>query len=373
MKIGTGILILLFALVSGQIGCSESNAGGSDAGGSDSTNVKSATDDKKGKNKKKKNDERVPVEIVRTSRGDISSYLLLSSNLETERMADVYSRVQGIVEEIYVDEGDYVQKGKQLMKLEADEYALNAAGAKVNFEQQKAAYERAKALLEKKLLSKEEFESTKYTMENARIEWQKSKLNVKYTKIESPISGILGERLVRPGDRIQPSDKIFSVINTQEIIAIVHVPEKEIGRVKKGQKAFITSSNMSADSNFPAWIKRVSPVVDPQSGTFKVTLGIRNEANKLRPGMFVNTHIITDVHKDAVLIPKTALVYQDESAHIFVVRNDSIAHKIKLQVGYENYQYIEALSAIEHGEKIVVVGQEGMKDKSKIKIVAERE
>ena len=362
-------LLIVIVLSFAQMQCSETNAGNNGEAAKDATAQTDTTAAKKKKDQKI--DERVPVEVTTIKQGEISSFILLSSNLETEKMADVYPRVQGIVEKIMVEEGDYVQKGQELLKLEAQEYELAEAGAKVSFDQQKQAFERAEAMYNKQLLSKEEFEQSRYTMQNARIDWEKTKLNLKYTHIESPISGVIGERLCRPGDRIQPSDKLFSVINTQEIIAIVHVPEKEIGRLKKNQKAFLTSDNIG-DQQFKGWIKRVSPVVDPQSGTFKVTIGVNNEAGKLRPGMFVNVHIVTETRPNAVPVPKTAVVYENEAMHVFVVR-DSLAHKIKLDPGFQNYAAIEALDGIRDGDKVIVVGQAGLKDQSKVKIVSEKE
>jgi membrane fusion protein (multidrug efflux system) len=122
---------------------------------------------------------------------------------------------------------------------------------------------------------------------------------------------------------------------------------------------------------FPAWIKRISPVVDPQSGTFKVTLGVKNENQMLRPGMFVNAHIITDTHKNVLLIPKTAVVYENQYMNVYVVR-DSIARKIQLNAGYEDSDKIEALDGINEGDKIIIVGQAGMKDKTKVNVVFNR-
>jgi membrane fusion protein (multidrug efflux system) len=160
------------------------------------------------------------------------------------------------------------------------------------------------------------------------------------------------------------------VINLDEMIAVVYVPEREIERISKGQEAYIFSDNL-ANQRFPSWIKRVSPAVDPQSGTFKVTVGVKNIDNKLRPGMFVNVHIITETHDDAILIPKTAIVYENEKMNVYVVR-DSLARKIQLDAGFQNYQYIEALSQISEGDKVIVVGQAGLKDSTKVKIISER-
>jgi len=285
-------------------------------------------------------------------------------------MTDIYSRVQGIVDKIYVQEGDKVRKNQVLLELEGEEYRLAEERAHLNYLQQEADYQRFKSMYEKDLLSKEEFEKARFTTEGLNVDWKQAQLNFSYTKIKSPISGVVGDRVIKIGDRIQPTDKLFNVINTDEMIAVVYTPEKELGNVRKDQTAYITSDNIS-DRRFTGWIKRVSPVVDPQSGTFKVTIGVKNVDNQLRAGMFVNAHIVIDTHEEAVLIPKTAIVYENEMMNVFVVR-DSIAHKIALNVGFQDHEKVESLSEIEDGDKVIVVGQAGLKDQTKVKIVSER-
>lgn len=366
----TMILLIILSLAIFQISCSNREADGQ-KGTNGSTEVQ-ADSSKEDKEKEEKPEETlIPVETTTVSRGTISSYLLYSSNLETEKMTDVYSRVQGLIEKINLEEGIYVTKGQVLLELEADEYILAEEKARVEYQQKQSAHDRSKAMADKNLLSNEEYETAKYSVEAARIAWEQAKLNLKYTRITSPLTGVIGERLCREGDRIQPTDKLFTVVNTDEMIAVVHIPEKEIGTIVKGQQTFIYSDHLS-DELFQGWIKRVSPVVDPESGTFKVTIGVRNKNNKLRPGMFVNSRIVTSTHKDAILIPKTAIIYENENMNVFVVR-DSIAYKIKLDVGYQDHEKIESLTSIEEGDKIILVGQAGLKDQTKVKVVTDRE
>ena len=319
---------------------------------------------------KKEEIEAIPVEVIEVGRGDISNYILLSSNLETETMADVYARMQGIVEKISKEEGQIVAKGEVLLELEATQYALAEEKARLEYLRQESTFKRLETMYKESLLSSEEFENAKYTLEAAEVQWDEAKLNLDYMKIRAPISGRVGERIAKIGQRIQPTDKIFSVIDNSQVIAVVYVPEKNLDDLKIGQKAKVFSDYLQ-DRTFKSWIKRISPVVDPASGTFKVTLGVENIDNKLRPGMFVNTHIILNTHKDVILIPKTAIVYENQFLNVFVVR-DSLAHKVRLQPGYEDNEKIESLDGIESGEKIIVIGQAGMKDKAKVDIVTER-
>jgi len=377
--IGTLCLILMIMILNLYCGKDspdtkdEKNAGtdstmsdSSGISGSDSTGKK----DQSGDGEKEQKIDAIPVEVTTINKGTISAYILLSTNLETEKMTNIYSRIQGVVEKIYAQEGDRVGKNQVLLQLEGEEHRLAEERAHLNYLQSESEFNRLKTMFEEDLLSKEEFEKARYTTEGLKVDWDQAKLNFSYTKIKSPISGIVGDRSVKIGDRIQPTQQLYTVINTDEMIAVVYTPEKELGNVRKGQTAYISSENI-VDKRFTGWIKRVSPVVDPQSGTFKVTIGVKNLENQLRSGMFVNAHIVIDTHEDVVLIPKTAIVYENEMMNIFVVR-DSIAHKVALDVGFQDHEKVESLSKIEEGDKVIVVGQAGLKDQTKVKIVSER-
>ena len=349
----------------------DNNQAGQDSVKAESDSLKKQDDSIKADQQQKQADEElIPVEITRVQLGGISDYILLSSNLETEVMADVFARIQGIVEEINKEEGDLVKKGETLLTLEAKEYVLAEERANVEYQQQLSNYKRLEAMHNKKLLSDDEFERAKYTMESSRIAWEEAKLNLDYTHIKSPISGHIGERLAKIGERIQPTDKLFSVVNNSQVIAVVYVPEKSLNKLQIGQEAKIHSDNLGNEV-FEGWIKRISPVVDPSSGTFKVTVGVKNKDELLRPSMFVNVEIIIETHNNVVLIPKTAIVYENEYMNVYVVR-DSVAHKIRLQPGFEDNQKVESLADINEGDQLIVVGQSGMKDQTKVKVVSER-
>ncbi len=367
MKLIRALSIFLFFFLAFILsGCGSSS--GKDKDGADSTAVDSMNAKK---DSVKIKIERIPVEIAVLGQGSISDYILLNSNLETEVMADVYSKIQGIVKEIKKEEGQYVQAGDTLLTLVADEYVLAEKRAKVEFDRQKKNYDRLKAMYETKLLSLEEFETAKFGLETVELQWREAKLNLDYTFIKSPISGYIGERLTKIGARIQQSDKLFSVVNNSQVIAVVYVPEKNIGSLRVNQKAVISSDNLK-EKDYDGWIKRISPVVDPASGTFKVTVGVRNTGNSLRPGMFVNVRIVVDTHEQVVLVPKLAVVYENEYKNIYVVR-DSVAYKIRLNAGFEDSEKIEAKDQVQSGESIIIVGQSGMKDKTPVKIVSKRE
>ncbi len=312
----------------------------------------------------------VPVEVTSLTRGAISSFLLYSSTLETEQQVDVVSRIEGIVEDIYVDESDFVKKGQKLLQIEAEEYKLAEEKAQIDYEKQKTNFNRVKALQEKDLLSEEEFENARLSLKQAEIAWKQAKLNLKYTTVTSPITGQIGNRFVRLGQHIQPNMTLFTVANFDEKIVVVYVPQDEFSQCYKNQPAIITADALE-DQQFEGYVKRKSPVIDPQSGTFKVTVAVEDPQDQLRPGMFVNTQLIVDTHEDALLLPKAALIYENERSYFFTVQNDS-AIKVELKKGFEDARKVEILNDLPVGSRVVVLGQNGLKDGTKVKIIDEK-
>lgn len=311
--------------------------------------------------------DRIPVEVADAAAGDISNYLLLSSTIETENAVDIYPLVSGIIETILVEEGDRVQKDQALLHLEDDDIILNEKKTEVDYLQQKANFARMEKMHSQALISDEDFENARFNLQQAEIARDKARLTRERTTIRSPITGIVTQRLVQPGNLVSPSSKLFTVTDPTEMICRVWVPERELRQLREGQKAYISTQD-AQKNRYTGWIKRISPVVDPATGTCKVTLGIRDGNRELRPGMFVRTEIITDTHENAVLAPKNALIYESDHPWVFVVE-DTLALKKRVEIGFTNGSRFEAKSGLNPGDLVVVVGQNALKDSTAVRIV----
>ncbi len=350
------LLLISMALT----GCGGEGAEGEKQEGAKADSTKAAQ-------KKKKVPEGVPVKVDSVEAGEISSYLLYDATVETEEAVDVYTQTTGLVRRVLAEEGDQVRTGQVLVELMDDDLKLSEADAWVNYQRLESQFRRRKEMFSRKLLSNEEYEQQKYGLEQARIQWERAKLALAHASVRSPVDGVVAERIVKLGDRIGPSNKLYVLVNMVSLIARVHVPGREMRNLSVGRPAMITTDFLP-DSTLRGRVMRISPVVDPGSGTFKVTLELHNTDGQLRPGMFVKSHIVTATHEQAVLVPKRAVVYDDGLPHVFVVE-DSTARKVKLEVGFEDSKHLEVLSGIERGDLIVVVGQNGLKDQAKVRVI----
>jgi membrane fusion protein (multidrug efflux system) len=317
---------------------------------------------------KKENREVVPVEVSQVQRGSIQNLLQFNATLETENAVKVFSRVEGIVMNKPLEEGTFVKKNSVLLRLDGREQKLSIEKAKINYLMQQKEFERIAALFKKELVSKDEYDKAKLTLDQMRVEYESAKLRYDYTEIRSPISGIVSKRLVNIGDHITSGMQVFEVVNFDEKIAKVYIPEGYLSVIKKNIPAIFTVDALRG-KNFDGYVKRISPTVDPASGTFKVTVAVKDRKNILKPGMFVNIMLVTDVHKNALFIPKTALVFDNDKAFFYTVKDDSIASRNLLRKGFEDNRRVEVMNEVEEGEKVIVVGQSGLKDGALIKIV----
>jgi len=385
--IGSLIMILVLALV--LPGCKPGDAG-EDSGKaqndslavpSDTTAADDSTiDNAKKENKKKKvrqdkggdkaeNKELdyVPVEVQEAAIGDIAHYLLLSASLKTEEQVAVYPETGGIIRQILTDEGDRVEEGDTLLIMDDKEKRIERDQALVTYKEREAAYQRSVELRKQNLISKEADDQAKFNLDRARLAYERAELELQRTRVLAPISGYIAARKVNRGDLINMQTQLYNLVDPRDLIAEVHVPEAELPRVDKRKRVVVTT-DIYPGREFTAVIKRISPVVDAASGTFRVTIGVHNHQELLRPGIFVGVKIVTDVHQKVVLVPKQSVIFENDMPFVFIV-HDSIALKLILKQGYDDNRNIEAKEYIKPGDKIVTVGQTGLKDSAKVKII----
>jgi membrane fusion protein (multidrug efflux system) len=305
--------------------------------------------------------EMVPVETALVTRGTISAFLGFNTTLETESTVDIYPQTAGQVETLMVEEGKVVKEGEPLLKIEDRELRLDVEETTTNFEHLQKGFARTEDLYQRKLVNKQDFEDQRFQLEQARLKLERARVRLSYATVRAPFDGVISAREVQEGARVGSGTKLFSMVKLDDLVARVFVPGRYLPVVAVDQSAVVTSEYLP-DRSFTGWVKRISPVIDPKSGTFKVTVGVRSDKpSELPPGLFVGVRIVTDTRSDAVLIPKRAVVYEGGERYVFTVVKDKAA-KRKLTVGFEDPNNVEALSGFEVGTAVIVLGQSGLKD-----------
>lgn len=309
----------------------------------------------------------IPVEVSNVSRGNISAYYSNTATLEAEQEATVVSKVRGIIEEIYVEEGDRVQVGQVIAKIEDDQYQIEADRAKATLDRLYNEYQRNKELFERELIAAETFQNSQYEYESQKATYDLAALNLEYTSVRSPIGGVISRRFVKAGNMVGTDQQMYRVTDFSPLQAILHIPEHEMSKIRKDQRAELRVDALPNEI-FVGHVERISPVVDSETGTFKVTIYVDETRDMLRPGMFGRVKIVYDTRENTRMIPKSAVISEDLAESVYVIK-DSLAFKKNIRTGYTNGSNVEVIDGLDDGEMVVTIGQGSLQDSSKVSII----
>jgi membrane fusion protein (multidrug efflux system) len=380
--LGPGLRLLLALCLLLPVGLGVACNRSDDAGGGDDTEAVDGSSDsskdedsKKRKKKKAKDgeddeddeDQAVPVEVVALERGRIEAVLRFSTNLEAENEVQVLSEAARKVTRLLVEEGDDVKKGQLLVSLQDEAQRTEVARVESQLGKARREYERQTNLWEQKLISEETYTEATYNLDQLELALRDAKRELGYAEVRAPIKGTLTERFVNVGDYVTVNQHLFDIVDFDSIVARVYVPEKELHRLKPGQNARLFAEAAGAEAR-TGTVDRLAPRVDPKSGTVKVTVAIPRSENLL-PGMYVTAEIITEVHEDAVLVPKKALVYDADQIFVFRMKNDDTVERLLIEAALQDRDNIEPAALLAAGDRLVVGGQSSLKDGSIVRLV----
>ena len=309
----------------------------------------------------------VPVEVVEAALGDISAFIETNGTLEAEREVDIVSRTGGPLVELRTEEGLYVRAGQVLAQIDETELRAQVEISRVALNQAEVAYARARASFENQVVSQEVYDTALSTLESARAQLDGNEIQLGYTRIEAPFDGLIIERAVKQGETITNGQRLFRVSDFDPLLCQIQVPERDLTRLSLGQQAFLEVEAFPGAA-FEGRVLRISPVVDAATGTIRVTIEVDRQG-RLSPGMFATVRLVTDTKADALIMPKRALSLESLADEVFVVE-DGVAHRRPVTLGYEDDERVEVTSGLSAGDRIIVVGQDGLTDATPVQIFA---
>ncbi len=309
----------------------------------------------------------IPVETIKPVRGDIDARYSGTAPIEAFADATVIAKVGGEVREILVEEGDDVIRGQVLARLDGDRLRLEKEQAEANLRKAQRDFQRNVDLKDKGLISEGDFEKLQFEMESLKASFDLAALELDYTEIKAPIGGVVSERFVKIGNTIDVNERTFQITSLEPLISYLHIPEREYRRIDPGQTVTIEIDALQGVS-FAASVARVSPIVDPATGTFKITIEVSDETRRLKPGMFGRISIVYDSREMALQIPRSAVIEEGGEATVFIVAGD-VAEKRVIQTGYTDAGNVEVTAGLEDDDEVVVVGQMNLKTGSRVSVI----
>ena len=321
----------------------------------------------KGSDAKPAAEVKIPVEVALANRESISSNFQGTAALEAEAVAQVVAKTGGVILQIRVEEGQQVQRGAVLAQLENDRQRLNLAQASANLRKIQNDMKRQTELFNRKLIGSGVFEQLKFDLETQKTSYDIAVLELSYTEIRAPISGTLSQRLVKLGNQINVGQTLFRIDDFDPLEARVAVPERDMQAIKAGQSVQMLVDAMPGKV-FVGAVARVSPVVDPKTGTFDVIAQFNDPSQTLRSGMFGRVNIVTATHDNTLVIPRVALLTEDGTSAVYVVAGGRVARK-SVQVGFTADGRSEILDGLTDGDQVITLGQNAVREGSLVEVV----
>jgi HlyD family secretion protein len=204
---------------------------------------------------------------------------------------------------------------------------------------------------------------------SAEGKYRGAEAQLSYSKILSPIDGVVTDRPLYEGDLATANQTMMTVMNLSRLIAKSHVAQTEAATLRVGDPAELKVPGL--DESVKGKVTLVSPALDPGSTTVEVWVEANKRDPALKPGVTVQVSMTAKTVKDAVAVPTAAVFKNTEgSDYVLLAGTDNLAHQTPVQVGIRGTTNTQIVSGVKEGDPVIVSGGYGVPDKTKIKIEA---
>ena len=322
--------------------------------------------DAQAKEAENKGPEATPVEVAKVERRAIAASYSNTATLEPVAESQVVAKTSGVALEVMVEEGQQVRAGQVLVRLDADRARLQAAQSAAQLQKLEANFRRAQQLESQQMVSANDLDQLRYDVENARAVNRMANLELSYTQVVAPISGVVASRSIKPGNFVQINSPIFRIVDASRLEATLNVPEREVAKLRPGQ-AVVLIADALPGKRFAGKVDRVAPVVDTGTGTFRVVTTFDGNG-ELQPGMFSRLGINYDQREAALVLPRSALLEDGGEPAAYVVR-DGKAMRVTLELGYTEGPWVEVREGLDEGDAVVVAGKSALREGSAVQVL----
>ncbi len=297
---------------------------------------------------------------------EISDTLELPGSVVANESVKITSVVSEKIKRILFKEGRFVKKNQLLVELIDNEEQALLMQVQAELEEAQVNYERALILSKKGNISQSILDNRLMTKKKLSGKVKEIKAQIEDLKIKAPFNGLTGIRNFSEGSFIKPGDVITELYDTEFLKIQAYVPESYSDQVKVNSN-FILDLSSKKIEEINGKISVVNPIVDENTRTFKILGRINNSKNNIMPGMMVNLKIPL-AKRNAFIVRENAILSQDNLSFVYVIIDQNIVSKKKIEVGFRNDGMVEVLNGLNSDDLVVFEGINKIKEGSKVKI-----
>jgi RND family efflux transporter MFP subunit len=308
----------------------------------------------------------IPVKIETATRSTIDSKIKASGILEANNQLIVVSETQGKIIHLNKDLGDWVQKGEVITKVEDEIVTASVMVAEANVEQQAKDIERFKRLSEGDAITKHDLEKAEIGFKKAKADLITAQKSLSNTSITAPISGVINQKFVTEGQFLSGGMPVFEIVDNNQLKLHVKIDEDDIYKIEKNQNVNV-SVPVFSNHIFPGKVTAIAAKAD-QAMNFSVEITLNNTGGlALKSGLFAEVEFPVQL-KDRLIIRKECISGSMEKPQVFVVENSKAVLK-NIVTGISNDKYIEVISGLDEGSRVIYSGQLNLGGNEQVKII----
>jgi membrane fusion protein (multidrug efflux system) len=303
----------------------------------------------------------VPVDVAMARLGTVVDAIRATGQIEAIQSIELLPEVAGRLVRILVREGSEVRAGTPLFKVDDAELQAQVARLEAERDLAQQALARNRELLAQNASSEADLEQAEAKARSTQAQLRLQQTRLDRTIVRAPFGGVVGERFVSVGDYLTTSSRLTTLQTVDPQRAAFQVPERFAHRLEVGQEMTFRVAAV-ADREFSGVVDFVDPRVLLPGRTIIVKARVPNPDRALKPGMFIEARLTTDVRPEAVVVSEDAILPLQGADFVWTVTDAGTAARVEVQLGVRTPGYVEVRSGLESGTQVVVGGLERMSE-----------
>lgn len=337
--------------------------------------------------KKKAEQAPVPVTAAEAVARDVPVTLQVVGRAEAFESVTIKSRVDGQVAAVLFTEGQHVNQGDVLIRLDPSDFATRLQQAEATASRDEALIAKMRAdtarytaLKERNFVSEEKVNDIRTNeaaamanLRASRAAAEVARLQLSYATIRAPITGVVGARLVFPGSAVKANDVALAVVNrVRPLLVTFAVPEKHLPQLRAGRKAGELKVGVSepgdAKKRLEGTVRFIDNAVDVSTGTIQLKAELANSDEALTPGQFLNVSLVLDTLKQAVSVPTNAVQQGADGNYLYVLKEDASVEMRRVEAVAVDNGFTAIRGEVAVGDKVITDGHLRLVPGAKVKV-----
>jgi membrane fusion protein (multidrug efflux system) len=309
----------------------------------------------------------VRVEAMRIDPGPLVDVAVFSGQLDAEHSVTIQPEVEGIIESIDFEQGQAVEAGAVLFHLRSREQEALLREAQANANLARERWERSEQLVSRDAASLAQRDVVKAEYEIAQARVEVARVAFERTRIRAPFAGVLGQRLVDIGSRVEPETPLVRLDAIDRLQVTFGISDEGLPHARTGLKVEAWVRPYPGE-RFPGEVFYVAPTLDPQNRRIWVKAWIDNHDRRLAPGLFANVNLEVRRVEQAMVVPESAVAQDDRGPYVWKVDAEDRVTRLPIQIGLRERGIVEVVQGLPPGTRIVSAGTHKVSEGAQVEI-----